>query len=598
MTKVPTMRRLAAILAADVVGYSRMIGEDEAGTLAALRRIWSELFNPAVVGHRGRVVKMLGDGALVEFGSAVDAVECAVAIQNAMSKRNEEAEAKPLQFRIGVNLGDIVIEGADIFGDGVNVAARLESQAPHGGVLMSDAVHAQVKGKVDLAFSDAGEIALKNIERPVHAWIWGGDKIAAAASHLVYGVPSSSPEKPSIAVLPFENMSTDPEQEFFADGLVDDILTTLSKLSGLNVIARNSSFAYKGRNIDVRQVARELGVRFVLEGSVRSAGNRMRITAQLIDATTGAHIWADRFDRNVDDIFAVQDEITLTLATEMQVRLTDGEQARIRYTTTTNVEAWGLWMKGLQYYHGPVTGKHQIQARSCWEKALALDPDSAPLNAMLGFAHYADARFGWWDDRETAIGKAEVYARRALEIDPENPDAYRAVSGVLLIRSRFDEAVAAVRKAIEFSSNYPDTLMFAGYVLASCGRAGEAIPLHDRALKLSPTYPDNYLGVIGNAYRLVGRSHEAVAAFRAYHARSPGFGLADLLMMQEQAGEIEAARETAAQHLVARPTFTVSSWLRTQFRSDVDQLAADTAASGSGDLSKALSHRGSASSRS
>ena len=234
-------------------------------------------------------------------------------------------------------------------------------------------------------------------------------------------------------------------------------------------------------------------------------------------------------------------------------------------------------MKGLQYYHGPVTGKYQIQARSCWEKARALDPDSAPLNAMLGFLHYADARFGWWDDREKAIGKAEGYARRALEIDPESPDAHRALSGVLLIRSRFDEAVAAVRRAVEFSSNYPDTLMFAGYVLACCGRAGEAIPLNDRALKLSPTYPDNYLGLIGNAYRLVGRSDEAVAAFRAYHARSPGFGLADLVMIEEQAGRIEEARETAAQLIAARPNYTVSSWARTQFRSDSERLAADLA---------------------
>ncbi len=572
------MRRLAAIVAADVVGYSRMMGDDEAATLAALRSIWSTLFNPAVASHRGRVVKMMGDGALVEFGSAVDAVQCVVAIQNAMARRNEAGpEEKAVQFRIGVNLGEIVIEGDDIFGDGVNVAARLESRAPRGGVLMSDAVHAQVKGKVDLTFADGGEITLKNMDQPVRVWVWGGDKVVPAASHTAYAAQPTGAEKPSIAVLPFAVMSNDPEQEFFADGLVEDILTTLSKLSGLTVIARNSSFVYKGLAVDIRQVARELGVRFVLEGSVRKAGPRIRITTQLIDATTGAHIWADRFDRSVDDIFAVQDEITLTLATEMQVRLTEGEQARLRYTTTTNVEAWSLWVKGLNYYRGPVTGENQIQARLCWEKALALDPASAPLNAMIGFAHFADARFGWWDDRETAIGKAEAYIQRALAIDPQNPDAHRTAGGILLLRSRFDDAAEAARKAVELSPNLPDGLMFAAFILVCAGRAREAVGQIEKAMALSPNHPANYLGQLGNAYRLAGRSEEATAAFRAYHSQSPGFGLADIVMIQEQAGRIDEARQTAAQLIAVRPTFTVTSWARTQFRKDVQQMAADIA---------------------
>ena len=283
-------RRLAAILAADVVGYSRMMGADEAGTVAALRKVWSETFNPAVAARHGRIVKMMGDGALVEFGSVVDAVECAVAVQRAMGERNRAAE-RPVTFRIGINLGDIVIEGDDIFGDGVNVAARLESQAPQGGILVSDVVHAQVNGKVGIGFADAGEVSLKNIERPLRVWRWGGDEGAAPREPVARARPAAEAQKPSIAVLPFSVMSNDPEQEFFADGLVEDILTTLSKLSGLSVIARNSSFAYKGRTVDVRQVARELGVRYVLEGSVRKAGNRIRITAQLIDATTGiAHL--------------------------------------------------------------------------------------------------------------------------------------------------------------------------------------------------------------------------------------------------------------------------------------------------------------------
>src|SRR5262249_2723268 len=324
MTEARVARRLAAILAADVAGYGRMMHDDETGTLAALNRIWRETFNPAVAERRGRIVKTMGDGALVEFASAVDAVECAVAVQRAMAERNRGAD-RPIAFRIGINLGDVVVEGDDIFGDGVNVAVRLESQAPPGGIPVSDFVHSQARGKAGVEFRDVGEVRLKNIDRPLRAWRWGGDD-ARTRSRL-----GEQRDKPSIAVLPFAVMSQDPDQHFFADGLVDDILTTLSKLSGLTVIARNSSFVYKGRAVDVREVARELNVRYVLEGSVRKSADRVRITTQLIDATTGAHVWAERFDRAIGDIFAVQDEITLRLATEMQVRLTEGEHARLRY---------------------------------------------------------------------------------------------------------------------------------------------------------------------------------------------------------------------------------------------------------------------------
>lgn len=575
MSEVAVQRRLAAILAADVAGYSRMTGADEAGTIAALRQIWSETFKPAVAMRRGRIVKMMGDGALVEFGSVVDAVECAIAIQRAMGERNLTA-GRPVEFRIGINLGDIVIEGDDILGDGVNVAARLESQAPPGGILASDVVHAQVSGKVGIMFTDSGEIKLKNIERPLRVWRWDGERAAPTATPAFnFAVPLAA-DKPSIAALPFEVMGSDPEQEFFADGLVEDILTTLSKLSGLSVIARNSSFVYKGRAVDVRQVARELGVRFVLEGSVRKAGNQIRVTTQLIDATTGIHIWADRFDRTIDDIFAVQDEITLVLATEMQVRLTEGEQARLRYTTTTNVAAWSLWIQGLNYYRNSFTGI--TQACSCWEKALALDPGSAPLNATLGFLHFVDARHGLTQEpRESAMKKAEAYIARALAIDPENADAHRAASGVLLLKSRFDEATAAARKAIKLGPSLPEVAMFGCFVLTCSGHAAEGIGHIKNAIAMNPNHSPSYLGVLGNAYRLTGRSEEAIAAFRGHHARSPGYGLADIIMIQEQAGHIEEARETATQLIAARPAFTVSSWLKTQFRVDAEQMAADTA---------------------
>jgi adenylate cyclase len=592
MREQQVTRRLAAILAADVSGYSRMMEADEAGTLDMLHHLWEELFNPSVATHHGRIVKTMGDGALVEFGSVVDAVECAVAIQRALGKRNLTSERRA-ELRIGINLGEIVIEGDDIFGDGVNVAARLEGQAPEGGILASDMVHQQVAGKVGVTFIDGGEIKLKNIERPVRVWRWNADEAANLSTPLPSFFPPLPRDRPSIAVLPFEAMTRDPEQEFFADGLVEDILTTLSKLSGLSVIARNSSFVYKGRAVDIRQVARELGVRYILEGSVRKAASRMRITTQLIDATNGVHVWAERFDRNIEDIFAVQDEITLTLATEMQIRLTEGEQARLRYSTTTNVEAWNLWIEGLNFDRRPKSTDSHLQARHCWEKALALDPGSAVLNALLGDIHYSDARHGWTgEDREASLRKAEAYVERAVSIDPATPDAHRVMSGILLLRSRFDEAADAARRAARLGPSLSDVLVFGGFVLTCCGYASEAIGQIRRALALNgPNFQPWHLGVLGNAYRLAGRPEEALPAFRAYHARSPGFGLADIVMIQEQAGHLEDARGTAALLIEARPTFTVKSWLRTQFRVDTEQVAADLASLRSAGVPEEFRHQ-------
>jgi adenylate cyclase len=577
MAEERIQRRLAAILAADVVGYSRLMGADEAGTLAALRDVWTKRLNPEVAVHRGRIVKMLGDGALIEFASAVDAVECAVAFQEVMADYNRaRPDREPIEFRIGVNLGDIVVDGDDIFGDGVNVAARLEGQAPRTGILISDAVHSQIKGKVAIAFLDAGELSLKNIETPVRAWRWGDGGSPAQAPNKA---PTDSVEVPSIAVLPFANMSGDPEQEFFADGLVEDIITTLSKLMGLRVIARNSSFVYKGQAVDVREAARQLGVRYVLEGSVRRSGNRLRITAQLVDAASGSHVWAERYDRAFDDIFAVQDEITLVLATEMQVNLTEGEQARLHYTTTSNVEAWTYWVKGLSHHRQAVTKKHQTEALACWQRALALDAASAALSGMLGLLHYADARFGWWDDRQTAGRKARTYADRALELDPENPDANTATSLVMLLEGRFDEAAVHARKAAQLAPGSADAATYACYVLAFAGFPKEAVVHGERAMTLSPHYPGYYLGSLGNAYRLAGRVEEAITAFKAYHARNPGFGLLDMVIAYQQTNQPEQAKATARQLLSIRRDFTTYSWANEQsFRADKAQLEADIAA--------------------
>ena len=518
MAETRVERRLAAILAADVAGYSRLMGINEEGTLTALKVCRRELIDPKIAEHRGRIVKTTGDGALVEFASAVDATRCAMEIQHAMAERNAAIpKDRRVEFRIGINVGDIIIDEADIYGDGVNIAARVESIVEPGGISVSEDAWRQVQGKVAANFIDAGEQSLKNIARPVRVY---RVELGKQSSAELAAPTSPTPDMPSIAVLPFQNMSGDPEQDYFCDGLVEDIITTFSKLAGLRVIARNSSFVYKGRSVDVRDAAKQLGVRYVLEGSVRKSGNRIRITAQLIDAKDGTHLWAERYDRAIDDIFAIQDEITLVLATEMQVKLTEGEQARLRYTTTHNVEAWTYWVQGLSHFHRAVTKENVSSARLYWEKALVLDPGSAALNAMLGLVLCLGARFGWWDDREAALVEARAYTDRALEIDPSNADAH-VTSGVLFwVQKRYDEAVADARRAIQLAPGSADVADLASHILAPSGYPEEAIPQTQKAIALNPNHPAVYLGTLGQAYRLAGRTEEAIAAFKAYNARS------------------------------------------------------------------------------
>jgi len=583
LTSERVERRLAAVLAADVAGYSRLMGIDEEGTLARLKAVRKTLVDPAIAAHRGRIVKTTGDGALVEFASAVDAARSAIEVQRGMAERNADVPQQiRLEFRIGIHVGDIIIDENDIFGDGVNIAARLEGIAEPGGVCISDDAQRQIRGKIDIAFLDMGPQVLKNIVEPMRSWrLLLDENTPSEKSEKPSSEPAllTLPDKPSIAVLPFQNMSGDPEQEHFCDGLVEDIITTLSKLAGLRIIARNSTFVYKGRSVDIREAATQLGVRYVLEGSVRKSGNRIRITAQLIDATDGAHLWAERYDRGMDDIFAIQDEITLVLATEMQVKLTEGEQARLHYTTTSNVEAWTYWVQGMSHHRKAVTKEEEGQARFFWEKALALDPASASLNAKLGFLHSLDARFGWWDDREIATDKARAYADRALEIDPGNAEAYTASSLVLMVQRLHDEAVAAARKAVKLAPGAADTAELASYVLTASGFPEEAVLMSEKAMALSPNYPAVYLGTLGNAYRLSGRTEQAIAAFQAYHARNPGFGLTDIVIAYQQTGRPEQARRAAEMLLTARPNFTVAAWLKTQFiLRDAAQVEVDSAA--------------------
>jgi adenylate cyclase len=576
-------RKLAAILAADIAGFSRLTGADEDRTLARIRTLRSGLIEPTVVAHNGRLVKWTGDGALVEFKSVVHAVRCAVEIQNAMIDRNaDQLLDDRIEFRIGIHLGDVVEErDGDLMGDGVNIAARLEGIIEPGAICLSEDAYRQVRSRLDCKVADLGEIQLKNIAEPIRAYAIYVGEIAEprSASSGTSKAPAFSvePDEPSIAVLPFANMSGDQEQEFFCDGLVEDIITTLSKISGLRVIARNSSFIYRGRSIDVRQIARELGSRFILEGSVRKHGDRVRITTQLIDAAHGAQVWAERYDRVIDDIFGVQDEITLILATEMQVKLTEGEQARLRYTTTNNIEAWTAWVEGLTHYRKPPTKESMGRALHCWERALRLDPSSAVLNAMLGFIQCLDARFGWWTEREAALAKAQAYVDTALHLDPECPDAHRTRCTLLFFQRRFEEAATAARRSTELAPNSADVAEIASFVLAPSGYPDEAVDQIEKAMKLSPNYPPYYLGILGNAYHLAGRVDEAISAFKAYDDRSSGFGLVDLVIIYQQHGRTEDAKEAAGRLMKARRGFTISSWLDTQFRRDQTQLEQDVA---------------------
>ena len=419
-------RRLAAILAADVVGYSRLMDADEEGVLVRLKAHRDEITNPAIANHKGRIVKLIGDGMLAEFASVVDAVRCAVAIQEAMREHSADLpEDQRIQLRIGINLGDVIIDGEDIYGDGVNIAARLEGLAEVGGICISGTVFDHVRNKVGLEFEDLGERQVKNIPEPLRVYRVAmgkaGESRPANSFEASIGLDFTVPDYPSIAVLPFTVMSADPEQEFFADGVSEDIITALSKISRLLVVARNSTFTYKDKAVDVKQVGREQGVRYVLEGSVRKAGNRVRVTAQLIDATTGLHLWAERYERDLEDIFAVQDEITREIVVAMDVQLREGEQHRVWSSGTKNLEAWECVRLATDAALGGAA-EAQPRARELLDRALELDPDYATAWAMRGWLYFTEADVGGGIGNSDQFDKAQASAfrcgHRALELDP------------------------------------------------------------------------------------------------------------------------------------------------------------------------------------
>ena len=489
-------RRLAAVLTADVAGYSRLMGADEEGTLAALKTLRNSLIDPKLAEHRGRIVKTTGDGLLAEFASTVGAVRCAIEIQRAMPASNADRPPdKKIDFRIGINVGDIIVDGDDIFGDGVNVAARLESIAPAGGICVSEVVHQQVNGRVEAAFTDLGEQTLKNIARPVRAYSIAlheaspGAGIASPASPPAFALP----DKPSIAVLPFQNMSGDPEQEYFADGMVEDLITALSRFNELFVIARNSSFVYKGHAIDIQQVARELGVRYVLEGSVRKAGNRVRITGQLIDAATRAHLWADKFDGALEDIFALQDGVTESVIGALVPTLHRTELERTRRKPPDNLDAYDYVLRALPHIFAN-TPPEARKAIPLLAEALRRDPDYALAHALSSGAHAQIFRSAVEQERADAQKAAEEHARRALALDSDDSRVLTYAGwAVFIVANDVTRGRAALEKAVLLNPNLAVALAYHGLALALTGEPEAAIRDSNKLLRLNPVDPHNFL---------------------------------------------------------------------------------------------------------
>jgi adenylate cyclase len=575
MAEARVERRLAAVLAADVAGYSRLMGTDEVGTARTLRE-HRAVTDALVAKHAGRIVKTTGDGVLLEFPSVIDAVECAVAVQAVMDQRNEGVPVdRRMLFRIGINLGDILIEGDDILGDGVNVAARLEGIAEPGGICISSSAYDQVRGKVAVEFTDLGAQGLKNIDRPVRVYA------AKSRGHLGIVAPSvlpanaevqrslPLPDKPSIAVLPFQNMSGDPEQEYFADGMVEDIITALSRFKSLFVIARNSSFTYKGRAVDIKQVGRELGVRYVLEGSVRKGGNRMRITAQLIDATSGAHVWADRYDRDPSDIFAVQDEMTASVAGIIEPALADAEQQRVLRKPPDSLDAWEAYQRGLWHFnrYSPEENK---TALNFFRQAIALDPNFAP-------GHYGYALALQWEIWHFSTrpfsevqGLARAEAQIAVSLDDKDAMAHAILAHMMMWNSEWEAAIAEARTAIALNPNSAFVISMLGCVLGYGGYREESLTRLQQAMRASPHDPLTWLWTIWKgAIQLLSRDFDAaIQTFQQVLRLRPGFNSAQVsfAICHAHLGRIDEARQAlkCARQQIQDPRYQSAPWLRSE----------------------------------
>ncbi len=516
-------RRLAAVLAADMAGYSRLMELDERGTLARLMTHRSELIDPAIAKNQGRIIKTTGDGMLVEFQSVADAVRCAVEIQERMARRNADLpEDRRMRFRIGINLGDIIFDDGDIYGDGVNVAARIEQLAEVGGICVTQAVYEQVSDRVDVAFEELGEKTLKNLTRPVRVWrvVPGGAEAGAAAAEAggeaARGEAGAEKQqrvvKPSVAVLPFANMSGDPEQEFFVDGLTEDILTEISRHHELFVISRNSTFVYKGQAVNIREVAERLGAQYVVEGSVRKAGDRVRITVQLIDTATDAHIWAERYDRKLDDIFAVQDEITASIVATLPGRVEAAQRERIARKPPSSMAAYELVLAAKVLHHRSNRPDNE-EAQKLIARAIELDPDYAHAHAWRGCILGQAWVYGWCDDRDATFEELRKELFKALELDDNDSDVHRILAAANVNQGDLAKARHHQERALALTPNYDLVVVQQGELLTWLGRPEEGIEWILKAMKLNPHHPERFWSHLGKAHFTARQYGEAIEAF-------------------------------------------------------------------------------------
>jgi adenylate cyclase len=509
--------RLAAILAADMVGYSRLMEADERGTLARLRTHRIELIDPAIAVHHGRIIKTTGDGLLVEFQSVADAVRCAVEIQERMRRRNADLSAEQrIEFRIGINLGDIIFEEGDLYGDGVNIAARVEQLAEAGGVCVTAAVRDQVDGRVEATFEDMGEKELKNISRPMRLYriaLAAQPTGAAPAGVGAAAAAKAGVVKPTVAVLPFANMSGDPEQEYFADGLTEDILTELSRRRELFVISRTSSFVYKGKVQNLREVSQKLGARYLVEGSVRKAGDRVRVTVQLIDTASDAHIWAERYDRKLDDVFTIQDEITSSIVATLPGRLEAAQQDHVARMKPGNLAAYECVLAAKVLHHRS-SRDDNARAQELIDRAVELDPDYAHAHAWRGCILGQAWGAGWVDDRDAAFDQVRAELGRAMAIDDNDADVHRILAAVAIIEGDHARASQHQERALALNPNYDLVVVQMGELYTWLGQAAEGVDWIERAMKLNPHHPARFWAHLGRAH-FVGRAYEpAIAAFK------------------------------------------------------------------------------------
>jgi adenylate cyclase len=554
-------RKLAAILAADIAGYSRLMGADETGTLARLKEHRRELIDPMNKQYRGRVVKTTGDGILVEFPSVVDALGCAIDVQRGMHERNAHVPAeRRIEFRIGINLGDVIVDGRDIYGDGVNIAARLEGLAEPGGICISQTVLTHTRGKITFDAEDLGEQQLKNIARPVRVY-----RVPCCGTLTKERPTLALPDRPSIAVLPFQNMSGDPEQEYFADGMVEEITTALSRFKSLFVIARNSSFTFKGRAVDIKEVGRRLGVRYVLEGSVRKASGKVRITGQLIDAVTGAHIWADRFERDVTDIFVLQDEVTAAVVCAIQPKLLQTEIAMATRRRPENLTAYDFFLRARQQFY-LATREGSAEAIRLARRALELDPRFGFVAALAGLSHMHNVLFGYATDPQFDRKEAVRLLRLALSVDDSDPEilAWACVNSAYMVGD-FESAIEMADRAVALNPNLYSAWSCRGWVYKAAALPEEAVGSFERAIRVSPVDPvlhRSFAG-IGMAFIELRRFDEAIVAGKKAQRQNPSYPVAYHCLASAFAhlGRDAEAREAAARLLELDPDFTISTFI-------------------------------------